>query len=194
MVSRSCRSAITACLAAFLAAVTVAATVTGCAGSRSPAAESHGVDFSQDTEANFAAAQLGMRLMTHLPRIPGYAGLQIVSSGVEVSVVGEPSARMRAAVARYALKHQGRDIPVHFRSVRNSEEQLTVLANLVGEEREVWAKRGIELTSWGTDMDTNTVEIRLARYSEAARAALIEWYGDRVTVDPHDHVVVPADG
>jgi hypothetical protein len=204
MASCTRRSAIIGCLAAFLA------TVTGCArerppatgersasagersasaGERSASAEYRGVDFSQDQEANYAAGQLGQRLMRFLPGMPGYAGMQIVRTGIQVEVVGSPTPEMRSVVARHGLRHQGSEIPVRFHSVRYSEKELQAVQNQITADRDDWAKRGIELSSWGIDLDSNTVEITLERYTKAFGTALLERYGDRVTVYPHDYTI-----
>ena len=195
MAFRIRRSTIIACLAAFLAAITV----TGCAEERPPAAEERppaaeyqGVDFSQDEAANYEAAQLGMRLGRYLPSLPGYAGLQIVRSGIQVDVVGEATPEMRAAVARHGMRYQGKEIPVTFRSVRYSEKELQAVAKQVSADQEDLAERGIELSSWGIDLDTNKVEITLVRYTKAYGKVLLQRYGDRVTVYPHDYKITPS--
>ncbi|MEO6502849.1 MAG: hypothetical protein ABIQ09_13165 [Jatrophihabitantaceae bacterium] len=186
MAFRTRRSAIIACLAAFLAA----ATVTGCAEERPPAAEYRGVDFSQDEAANGAASQLGQRLLTSdLPSLSGYAGLQILRPGIQVDVVGDPTPEMRAVVARHALRYQGSEIPVTFRSVRYSEKELRAVASRISADQDGWAKRGIQLSSWGIDITSNTVEIMLVHYTKAYGTVLLERYGDRVTVYPHDYEV-----
>ncbi|MDQ1742671.1 MAG: hypothetical protein QOE23_1010 [Pseudonocardiales bacterium] len=149
-----------------------------------------GVDYSTDEAANYQAAQLAMRLERVLPPFPGYAGMQIVAYGIEIDVVGEPPAAVRAAIARYGMKYQGREIPVRFRAVRNSQAQLQAVTRRIGSDRDGWVSQGIEPTTWGIDLDTNTVEIRLAHYQAAYAAALIGRYGDRfVSVYPHDYVV-----
>ena len=182
------RSAVIACLAAFLAATTV----TGCAEERPAATEYRGIDFSQDEAANGAASQLGQRLLRDLPGQPGYAGLQIVRTGIQVDVVGEATPEMRAVVARHALRYQGSEIPVSYRSVRYSEKELQAVASQVTADRDDWAKRGVEFSSWGIDLDTNTVKIALLHYTKAYGTALLERYGERVTVEPRDVVIVPA--
>lgn len=148
-----------------------------------------GVDYSTDEAANFQAAQLAMRLERVLPPFPGYAGLRIVSYGIEVDVVGEPPPAVRSAVARYGLRYQGREIPVRFRSVRNPDSQLQALVRQISADHDEWVAKGIEPTAWGVDIESNTVEIRLARYLPGYGQALIARYGDRVTVYPHDFPV-----
>lgn len=158
---------------------------------RSTAAHVTGVDYSTDEAANYQAAQLAMRLERVLPPFPGYAGLQIVAYGIEIDVVGDPPAAVRAAIARYGMRYQGREIPVRFRAVRNSRAQLQAVTGRIGSDRDGWVDKGIEPTTWGIDLDTNTVEIRLAHYQAGYAAALIGRYGERfVSVYPHDYVVV----
>lgn len=204
MASCTRRSAITACLAAFLAAVAV----TGCAEERpqaaeerSPAAEERapaaayrGVDFFQDQEANNAAGQLANRLDRFLSGLPGYGGLQIIRTGIRVNVVGGPTPEMRALVARHALRHQGSEIPVSFRSVRYSKKELQTVQNRITADQDGWAKRGIELSTWGINLDSNTVKITLVHYTKAYGTALLKRYGDRVTVYPHDYQVIFGTG
>jgi hypothetical protein len=176
-------TAIIACLAVVLSAA-------GCAGVGPSSAEAGGIDFSRDQAANGAAAELGAKLGADLPRFSSYAGLQIVRYGIEVDNVGTPSAEMRAAVDRDAQRYQGSEIPVRFRSVRYSEKELQAVMDRLTADVRSWAQRGIEFSSWGIDIVSNTVEIKLAHYSDAYRAALTARYGDRVTVYPHDSLVV----
>jgi hypothetical protein len=169
----------------------LAAGLTGCAQQQvvQPAAKqpaTSGPDFSRDNDANFAASQLGQRLLADLPPMPGYAGLQIVSYGVEVDVVGEPSAAMRAAVDRDALRYQGNVIPVHYRKVLNTEKDLKALSDRIFADREEWANQGIQLSSAYIDLATNTLRIDLSHYTDAYRDALIAKYGNRITVTPQD--------
>ncbi|HEV2887634.1 MAG TPA: hypothetical protein VGX49_12030 [Jatrophihabitans sp.] len=176
-------------LSAIIAATIVVLSAAGGIGYaqlRHSPARPAGIDFSQDEAANYSAAQLGMRLMAHLPRIPEYAGLRIVPYGVEVDVVGEPSARMRAAVARDAVMYQGSEIPVRFRSVRYTEKELQAVVDRVTADMKELDKVGIRLSSCGIDIKTNKVMIELAHYTDAYRTVLLARYGDRVTVYPHD--------
>src|SRR6185437_11852732 len=83
-----------------------------------------GVDFSQDQAANYEASQLGQKLLADLPPLAGYAGLQIVRYGIEVDVVGAPSEAIRAVVARDGTQYQGKPIPVRYRSVRHTQQEL----------------------------------------------------------------------
>jgi len=51
-----------------------------------------GIDFSQDQEANLAAGNSSGQLALDMSRQPGYAGYRILSYGIEVDVVGKPTA------------------------------------------------------------------------------------------------------
>lgn len=145
-----------------------------------------GPDFGTDNDANYAAAQMGMKLETDVQSLPGYAGLQIVSYGIELDVVGPPTAAIRAAVARDTQSYQGNVIPVRYRSVRYSDKELEALKDQIFADMDGWQKQGIELTTWGIDISSNTVEVGLYHYTTAYRAALIARYGDRVTVTSYD--------
>jgi len=146
----------------------------------------NGVDFSRDGNANFAAAQLGMRLLADLPSLPGYAGVQIVRSGIEVDVVGKPSAAIRAVVARAEQPYQGKDIPVSYRSVRYSEQELDALKARLDADSAGLAAQGIQLTTWGIDLGSNTVQVGLDHYTTAYRDILRARYGDQISVTPYD--------
>lgn len=172
-----------------LLAVSLAVSLAGCAqqpGTRSAArqARASGPDFARDGAANGAASQLGQRLLGDLPALPGYAGLQIVSYGIEVDVVGEPDAAIRAAVDRDTERYQGSPIPVRYRKVLNTEQDLKALSDRISADRDEWLKDGIQLSSWGIDITTNTVRVTLSHYTDGYRDALVAAYGNRITVTP----------
>lgn len=169
----------------------LSAGLTGCAQRQAVQATakqpaSSGPDFSWDLDANFAATQMAQGLLRDLPPMPGYAGLRIVSYGIEVDVVGEPSAAIRAAVDRYTQRYQGNVIPVRYRKVRYTEKDLKALSDRISADRDEWARQGIELTTWGMAVSSNTVEIGLYTYTPDYRAALVARYGDRISVTPYD--------
>lgn len=153
-------------------------------GARQPA----GIDFSQDQEANLAAGNSSGQLALDLSRQPGYAGYRIVSYGIEVDVVGKPTAAERAIVVRDAPRYRGKDIPIRFRSVRYSEKELQALTQRITGDLAYWQKQGMSLTTWGPEIVSNTVQICLAHYTPGYRDALRSRYGDRVSVLPHDFV------
>jgi hypothetical protein len=175
-------------LSAIIAGLAIVLAVTGCAPEplSAPPAR-HGVDFANDEAANGAAAQLGMQLLDELPGLAGYAGLRIVSDGIEVSNVGAPSPEMRAVVARHAARYQGSEIPVRFRSVRYTEQELLAVGSQLTNDREYWATRGIEYVSWGIDPENNRMRVQLSHYLPQYRDAMIARYGDLVWVTPDEY-------
>jgi hypothetical protein len=144
-----------------------------------------GVDFQQG-EANYATSQ--GQIWTDLQLLPSYAGLQILRSGIEVDLVGPPTDAIRAMVAREGPRYQGKPIPFSYRSVRHSERQLQVIDDRIEADLGYWQQQGIQLTNFGIDLDSNTVQFTLAHYSKANRDALLARYGgsDWVSVLPHD--------
>lgn len=148
-------------------------------------ANSAGVDFSRDADANFAAAQG----LPGLDAFASYAGYQIVSYGYEVDLVGPPTAAIRAVVDRNDPEYKGKPIPVRYRSVRHSLRELQALTKRITADDGHWQDQGIELSSWGPDIDSNTVQIRMTHYTKHYRDALIAHYGDEVSVYPHDFAV-----
>lgn len=147
-----------------------------------------GVDFSQEGDANLAAA--GGPLSTHLEAFASYAGNQIVSYGIEVDLVGPPTDAIRAVVLRDDPQYQGKPVPVRYRSVRHSWRELQALTDRIAADEADWQKQGIQLSSWGPEINSNTVRISLEHYTKAYRDALIGHYGNVVSVDPHDVVLV----
>jgi hypothetical protein len=157
----------------------------------SVAGSATGVNFATDQAANYEAGQLGQKLLADLPALDGYAGLQIVRYGIEVDVVGAPSDAIQAAVARDDSQYQGKPIPIRYRSVRNSQQRLQAVADRLGADQGAWRQQGIELTSWGIDINSNTVQVSLAHYTKDYRDVLLARYGsDLLSVVPHD--VLPA--
>ena len=167
--------------------------------STSPAADAlAGIDFSSDQAANYAASQLGQKLLTDLPPLAGYASLEIVSYGIEVDFVGPPSEAVRAVIAKDESQYQGKPIPVRYRSVRHSYLQLQAVVRQieVDVEANYWQRQGIQLSSWGIGLDSktgrynNTVQISLDHYTKAYRDALIARYGSElITVIPQDEPI-----
>jgi hypothetical protein len=162
----------------------------GPAGAGSAAATSAaaaGIDFSQQGDANLAAAQ--GNLWSDLPKFASYAGAAIVSSGIEVDLVGSPTDAIRAVVARDDPQYQGKPIPVRYRSVRHSQQELQAVADRLEADDEYWRQQGIELTSWGIEVQSNTVQVTMAHYTTAFRDTLLDRYGsDRVSVVAKDIV------
>lgn len=142
------------------------------------------VDFFNDPQANLAASQMGQRLLADLPRLPSYAGLRIVTSGLEVQTVGAAGSDLLSLVQLDRLDYGGQPIPITFRVVSRSEQSLNALMDRMWTDREELTKSDIQLTSWGIDEATNTVEVMLASYSATRDKVLHDRYGDAITVDP----------
>lgn len=148
-----------------------------------------GIDFSKNLEANLAAGNSSGQLALDLSRQPGFAGYRIVPYGIEVDVVGKPTAADRAIVVRDAPQYRGKDIPIRFRSVRHSLRELQVLTERITADEAHWREQGIQLSSWGPEIESNTVQIMMAHYTKAYRDALIGYYGNEVSVVTHDVLI-----
>jgi len=147
-------------------------------------ASAGGPNFAEDNDANDAAAAVASAIGIDLTAQPGYAGVRVLGYGVEVSLVGRPGRAVRAIVARDDRRYRGELIPVRYRSVRYSEQDLLAVRDRILADQAWWFARGAELTMWGPDPETDTVRIRLAHDPGRYRAALLARYGDRVSVDP----------
>ena len=107
-----------------------------------------------------------------------YAGMKIVSTGLEVSVKGAPSAALKRAIAA-----QAGGVPVRIRTVAHSDRQLQTVGDAVTAQLAGLGKQGIQPVEWGPDYDSNKMLIQLRHYTPAAAAALTAKYGsDLVTV------------
>lgn len=146
-------------------------------------------DFSANVHANFAASQVGQRLMTQLAQVSGYAGLQVVSGGVEVDTAGASAAAAASVIAKTNRTFGDVAVPVVVRHVANSQADLQQLASQLDKDRATWSAQGVELTAWGVDVPSNSVRVMLAKYSTQYRDLLLAQYGNRVTVDPQDDQV-----
>ncbi len=146
-------------------------------------------NFFTNVDANFAASQVGQQLMTQLDQVAGYAGLQIVSGGVEVDSAGSSAAEAVSAIAGTSRTLSGVTVPIVIRQVANSQADLQQLVSQVGNDRSMWSGQGMDITAWGVDVPSNSVMVMLAQYTTQARDALLAHYGNRITVDPRDDVV-----
>lgn len=172
----------------FLAAVarTLHARSSRAGSSTSPPTPAVETDFFQDLDANHEAAQLGHRLRQELADFAEYAGLRIVSDGIELSLVGSPTPEVKAIVARESRLYRAQPIPVRYRSVSRPLRELEAVRDRITADHGYWQQQGVELSTWGTDLESNTVNIRLAHSTKAYADALTTRYGDAVTVYPHD--------
>lgn len=135
---------------------------------------------------------MAQRLLRDLPKFDEYAGLQIVASGIEVDLVGAPSSDVIAAIAEDQQQYLGTSIPVPYRQVERTEKQLESTKDRVFNDREQWASKNINLASWGPDVPSNTVVIRLEHYTADAEEQLVQAYGTNVSVLREDSPELPS--
>ena len=115
--------------------------------------------------------------MRDLVNAPDYAGMQIVPGGVEIDLTGEPSAAVSAVLSGDQTFFDSKAIPVLIRHVARTQNQLQALADRLKSDQAAWNAQGITLTSWGPDIESNTVKLTLAHYTSDAEAALTSRYG-----------------
>lgn len=73
-------------------------------------------------------------------------------------------------------------MPFVTRQVTRSLARLEAITERLASDRDSLAAQGIELVAWSPDVESNTVSIRIARYSETAIDALTQSYGDAISV------------
>ena len=121
--------------------------------------------------AQTAADQVGVTAAADLAG--QYAGLAITASGgLQVSLVGAPSAAFRARMLSAAGS-----VPVSYRLVAHSLRTLASVTQAMTRDTGWWAGRGIGLAAWGPDYASDEVSVSLTRYTPAAAAAITRRYG-----------------
>jgi hypothetical protein len=154
-----------------------------------------GPDYATDQAANFAAAAVSDRLQPVLSDVvlhPHFAGIQITPAGLEISLSGaataaeqalaQDSAVQTAAFAAWKVPAGQGQVPVVFRPVPNSWATLNSLTGTLNADAASWAAKGVQLSSWGPDVSSNSVVVHLESYSDAAAAALTSKYGSAISV------------
>lgn len=175
--------------AAALIATGMAASVVLSGSDASTAAPVTSPDFYNATDANYEASQMGQRLVGDLKGAAGFAGVRIVPSGIEVDTVGAPVRNMLTTVSGDLGTYLGLPIPITYRSVTRSQSLLDGIDAQITADQSSWAARGVSLSAWGVDPTSNTVLIKLAKYSGHAADLLTALYGDGVSVYPADFPV-----
>lgn len=157
---------------------------------RSTGAGPAGADPSRDK----AYAVMQGHIWVDLSQFASFADVQVVHSGLEVDLVGQPTDAIRAVVARDNPRYHGKPVPISYRVVRHTYQQLQVMSDRVRADLAYWGLRGIDLVSLGFDVKTNTVQVSLSHYSDAYRDAMLARYGgsDWVSVVPHDVPRTPS--
>ena len=150
-------------------------------------------DFGRDPLLNAAAANVVSALEQQVRASPGFAGVQITPTGVELDYVGVPNDSVASAVSQASSSSRhlligistapsDGVIPVFVRQVAHTELELLAVTNLITTDQPMWAAKGVTPSSYGPDAISNTVLVNLLNYSPAVAAAFVARYGSAVTV------------
>jgi len=140
-----------------------------------------GTDYTKDNDANVRVQLLADQILADIADDPTFGGSRIVPSGLEVSVVGAPSAALSNTIA--TLRAQ---VSVATRPVTHSWQHLEELTTAINADKASWDRAGVSLSMWGPDYESNKVKIWLTAYSVAADHALVERYGSNEVVIDHE--------
>jgi hypothetical protein len=156
-------------------------------------ADGGGPDYSSDQTANAVAAQVGSVLMESLQDSSGYAGVRITEQGLILSVTDAPTSDVKQKIVDAQTVGQALSIssggpsssavPVQAEIVKYTDVELTAVTDQISTDAANWREQGVNLTSWGPDVESNTVLISLENCSSDASARLLATYGDIVSVD-----------
>jgi hypothetical protein len=129
---------------------------------------------------------------------PTFFSVAITKAGLEASFSTAPDeellARLAAlqggqgeALAKNPRTPQGAPfVPIAFRQVPYSMEDLMALTKRMGSDQKEWAAAGVQLTAWGPSVETGTVTVSLAQYSADYADQLVKAYGPMVQVSTKD--------
>ena len=158
-------------------------------------------DFVSDPTANLAAALVSQDLESGFASDPNFVGERITASGLEISLSAQPSAAQRtlvdSAVTRESttLRAGGVEpaanyVPITFRVVPNSLASLNDLTDRLTRDAPGWSAGGAAFSSWGPDVNSDLVVLRLQNYSRTAAAALQAAYGPLLQVSPESEEAI----
>ena len=158
-----------------------------------PAAAAAPPDFVHDQAANFAADAVSEDLAPTLEKSPGFVGQRVTADGLEVDVSGMPTGAEnrlvaneaggeKATLVRFGFDRSTLRVPIAFRSVPYSLATLIEVTRRLDADSGSLAASGIPLASWGPDIDTDTVVVHLADYTDAAAYRLKARYGATIRV------------
>lgn len=150
-------------------------------------------NYSANNELNRAASAAASAVASAVSAEPNFAGERIISSGLEVDVTDGPTAHQRSLInsaAEAGIRHHEQlngvsdlqSVPIHYRTVRWSLAQLNAVTNQIDRDFSMWAQHGINLTTWGPDIQSNTVTVSIDPYRSEYAAQLVDTYGAEVTV------------
>jgi len=102
-----------------------------------------------------------------------YAGVSIVTSGLEISLSGAPPASVLAAISTSAVTS---GVPVSIRKVSYSSSQLEQLTKSIFADEPKLRSEGIALSYFGPEYDSNRVVVHFKQYSSALAAQMTARY------------------
>jgi hypothetical protein len=165
-------------------AVTISFGLIGDSGSPSPSASvPSSTNYATDSTANAEAQAVLEDFLTPLDESDDatFAGAWIGPEGIFVGVVNDSPSSLLAEALNNAIKS---GIPVHTRGAQYSLVQMRALVRRISGDLSYWRGRGVEISTVGTDVTTNSVVVTLESYEQASVAAISAHY-------PSEPIVVP---
>lgn len=119
-----------------------------------------------------------------------FGGVRIDSGRWVVSIVaGEPL----STAVRDRLQEAAGAVPIRYETVAHSLADLTTWTDTLTEERDNLLDAGVELTSWGPDLPSNSVQVTLGTYTPAAEHTLRHAFPEApLTVVPESNRPAPV--
>lgn len=150
------------------------------------AAADNGVDFYNDRAANEVAMEEAGLVTKALATDSTYAGLQITSEGVVVSLVGSTNrvAAMSKTIAASPKIYNGRAVALKFVQVKYTDNQLKATTKQIFVLRHILDAAGVKMSFWGPDVITDTVKVRFSGNADVAKTILKGRFGDKVSLVP----------
>ncbi|WP_157887889.1 hypothetical protein [Frondihabitans sp. PAMC 28766] len=128
-----------------------------------------------------------------------YAGSQVTSDGLEIEIAGAPTLVETSMVSADLANeinligdYSVNSIPIAFRQVQHAQSELKSLTDAITSDKAYWSSQGVGLSSWGPDVQSNTVKVWLTNYSDAAAAEIQTRYGSAVSVSSTSQSAFPS--
>ena len=146
---------------------------------------SSSLNYATNLQANRTADQAAELYEPAIEHDATFGGLVITDSGLRMDVVKDGASTAGVALARSGTLTSARTnmaamVPVTLRMVNNSLADLQSLTATLDKAAETWKAKGVVMSSWGPDLDSNKVLVTLQTYSSDAAAQLIATYGSSV--------------
>lgn len=150
-------------------------------------------DFVNNRVANFAADVVSEDLQPTLAKSANFVGQRVTAAGLEVDLSSAPtlaetglvSAEATAqavSLSKFGVDPTSITVPVSIRTVPNSLASLSSLTSQLDSDAASWANKGIALSSWGPDLNSDLVVVHLQAYSTTAAQQLESTYGPLLSV------------